>query len=66
MLVENQIAPHMHTPERHGLRNGPLHRSTRRRDGESFSSPPECGGRIVVVMAGVRMNVAADVNRIRR
>src|SRR5215472_9642208 len=28
MLVQHQIAPDVHTSERHGLRNGPLHRAS--------------------------------------
>src|SRR5580704_17156766 len=66
VLVENQIATNVHTSDGHGLRNGPLHRATRGRYGKALSGAPEgCGG-IVVVVAGIGVYVAADVNGVRR
>ena len=66
VLVEHQVATHMHAPERDRLRDCPLHRATRRLYREPFRLSPESRSRIVVLMIGIRMHVARNLRCIGR
>ena len=66
MLVQHQVAAHMHAPERHRLRHRPLHAAACRRNGDPCRRPPEGRGRIVVLMVRIRVHVARDPRGIGR
>src|SRR5580658_9850225 len=66
ILVQDQVAAHMHTPQRYCLRDRPLHRAARWRYREPFRSSPEGRRRIVMLMIRIRMHVARDPRCIGR
>jgi hypothetical protein len=56
----------MHAPQRHRLRDRPLHRAARRPYREPFRSSPKGRRRIVVPQARIRMHVARNPRRFGR
>ncbi len=66
VLMENEIARDMHAAEKDGLRNSPLHFTAGGRDGEALHAAPEGAGGVVAREAGVGVDVAGDVDRVRR
>ncbi len=66
MLVEDQVASHVHAPQRHRLRDGPLHRAARRLYREPFRSSPERRRRVVVLMIRICVHVACNSRCVRR
>ena len=65
-LVQNDGAANMHASKRRGLRDCPSHRTAGRVDGDTFGAAPECCGGVVVIFAGIRMQVAIDFDVVGR
>ena len=66
LLVEHQVAKHVHAAEGYGLRDGPLHSAAGRRNREPFGGAPERASGVIAGQAGVRVDVAGNVNGIGR
>jgi len=65
ILVKDEIAEHVHAPERNGLRHRPLHRASRGSNRKALRGAPEGTGGVVVGKAGVGMHITDDMNRFR-
>src|SRR5579872_7526188 len=66
MLMKYQISAHVHPPKGHGLRDGPLHSSTSGRHRKALGSAPERRRGIVVVVTGIGVDIASDVDGVGR
>ena len=63
-LMKNDVADHMHPAERHSLGDGPLHGAVGGCDGEALNRAPERAGSVVAREAGIRVDVADDVDSV--
>ncbi len=61
-LVQNKIPEDVHATEGHGLRHGPLHGATGRRNRDSLDIAPERAGGVIAGQAGIGVHVADDVD----